>query len=154
MRRQAKSLRASVAQPFYIDAQLVTLPGESVRTDQESDLFAEGGFSFSQYWRFDAIGQYAAQLGRWQASSANLRTTPGPGYAASLAYRFTCTTLDIIDLAFQLPLSQNWCAVGRYNYSLQKEPNLVTGSQRGLVKSLAGLEYDGGCWGWRCAFSP
>ena len=63
--------------------------GEPVRTDQESDLFAEGGFSFSQYWRFDAIGQYAAQLGRWQASSANLRTTPGPGYSASLAYRFT-----------------------------------------------------------------
>jgi LPS-assembly protein len=43
-------------------------------------------------------------------------------------------------------LSQNWYAVGRYNYSLQKEPNLVTGAQRGLVESLAGLEYDGGCW--------
>jgi LPS-assembly protein len=138
--------RASVAQRFYIDAQLVTLPGEPVRTDQESDLFAEGGFSFSEYWRFDAIGQYAAQLGRWQASSANLRYDPRPGYSASLAYRFTRKTLDIIDLAFQLPLSQNWYAVGRYNYSLQKEPNLVTGSQRGLVESLAGLEYDGGCW--------
>jgi LPS-assembly protein len=138
--------RASVAQRFYIDAQLVTLPGEPVRTDQESDLFAEGGFSFSQYWRFDAIGQYAAQLGRWQASSANLRYDPRPGYSASLAYRFTRKTLDIIDLAFQLPLSQNWYAVGRYNYSLQKEPNLVTGAQRGLVESLAGLEYDGGCW--------
>jgi LPS-assembly protein len=138
--------RASVAQRFYIDAQLVTLPGEPVRTDQESDLFAEGGFSFSESWRFDAIGQYAAQLGRWQASSANLRYDPRPGYSASLAYRFTRKTLDIIDLAFQLPLSQNWYAVGRYNYSLQKEPNLVTGAQRGLVESLAGLEYDGGCW--------
>jgi LPS-assembly protein len=137
--------RASVAQRFYINDQLVTLPGEPVRTEQESDLFAEGGFSFYQHWRFDAIGQYAAQLRQWQASAVSLRADPRPGYSAALAYRFTRNALDVIDLAFQLPVARNWYAVGRYNYSFQKEP-AATGAQRGLVEALAGLEYDGGCW--------
>lgn len=137
--------RASVAQRFYISDQLVTLPGEPVRTEQESDIFAEGGFSFYDYWRFDAIGQYAAELSRWQASSVSLRADPRPGYSVTLAYRYNRNSLDVVDLAFQVPLARNWYAVGRYNYSFQKDPT-VPGAQRGLVEALAGLEYDGGCW--------
>ncbi|MBM3375675.1 MAG: LPS-assembly protein LptD [Betaproteobacteria bacterium] len=137
--------RASVAQRFYIGNQLVTLPGEPVRTQQESDVFAEGGVSLYQHWRVDAVGQYAIALSRWQAASARLRFDPRPGYSAALSYRFNRDTLDIVDLAFQVPIARNWYAVGRYNYSFQREPT-AAGGQRGLVEALAGLEYDGGCW--------
>jgi LPS-assembly protein len=137
--------RASVAQRFYLGNQLVTLPGEPVRTQQESDIFAEGGVSFYQHWRADAVGQYAVASSRWQAMSAILRFDPRPGYSAALSYRFNLDTLDTIDFAFQVPIAKNWYAVGRYNYSFQREP-IATGGQRGLVEALAGLEYDGGCW--------
>jgi len=137
--------RASVAQRFYIGNQLVTLPGEPVRTQQESDVFAEGGISLYQHWRVYAVGQYAIALSRWQAASASLRFEPRPGYSAALSYRFNRDTLDIVDLAFQVTIARNWYAVGRYNYSFQREPT-VSGAQRGLVEALAGLEYDGGCW--------
>jgi LPS-assembly protein len=137
--------RASVAQRFYIANQLVTLPGEPVRTQQESDIFAEGGVSLYQHWRLDAVGQYAIALSRWQASAASLRFDPKPGYSAALSYRFNRDTLDVMDLAFQVPIAKNWYAVGRYNYSFQRE-STATGAQRGLVEALAGLEYDGGCW--------
>jgi LPS-assembly protein len=116
-----------------------------VRSQQESDIFAQGGLSFYQHWRVDTVGQYAIALSRWQAYATSLRFDPKPGYSASLSHRHNRDTLDVVDLAFQVPIARNWYAVGRYNYSFQRE-STATGAQRGLVEALAGLEYDGGCW--------
>ena len=37
----------------------------------------------------------------------------------------------------QWPLSRGWYGVGRFNYSIR---------DKSLIESLAGLEYDAGCW--------
>jgi LPS-assembly protein len=63
------------------------------------------------------------------------------------AYRYTNaqatstnTPIRQIDLSTQWPLTSKWSAVGRYNYSIPDNKALET---------LAGFEYDGGCWAFR-----
>jgi LPS-assembly protein len=90
-----EQLRASVAQRFYFSRQRVVLPGQIPREDMESDLFAEGGVSAFQHWRFDAVGQYAARQGRWQGGAASARYEPRPGYSAYASYRFTRDSVNI-----------------------------------------------------------
>ena len=50
------------------------------------------------------------------------------------------------DLSFQTPVSNNWYAVGRYNYSFQSRSEASGNQPPGLVEALFGLEYNGGCW--------
>jgi LPS-assembly protein len=45
--------------------------------------------------------------------------------------------LEQINVAGQWPLSRGWYGVGRVNYSIR---------DKSLIESLAGLEYDAGCW--------
>ena len=140
-----EQLRASIAQRFYFSRQRVVLPGQTPRQDMESDLFAEGGMSAFQLWRFDAVGQYAARQGRWQGGAASARFDPKPGYSFYASYRFTRDAVNIFDFAFQAPVAKNWYGVGRYSHSLAHTENGVQ-MDAGLVEAIAGLEYDGGCW--------
>ena len=47
------------------------------------------------------------------------------------------------DVSGQWPISGRWHAVGRLNYSLQDDENDQGGR---IIESIAGLEYNGGCW--------
>jgi LPS-assembly protein len=138
--------RATIAQRFYFDAQRVVLPGEEPRTDKESDLFLESAARLTAALRFDVLGQYTRELRRWQGASATTSYEPKIGQSVSLSYRFTRDSINTVDLAFQTPIVQNWYAVGRYNYSIQKRRQTDTSQQPGLIEALAGVEYDGGCW--------
>jgi LPS-assembly protein len=140
-----EQLRGSVAQRFYFSPQRVVLPGQTPRQDMESDLFAEGGFSAFEHWRFDAVGQYTARQSRWQGGVVTARYDPRPGYSGFASYRFARNAVNVMDLAFQAPVSQNWYAVGRYSYSFAHKENDVQ-VEAGLVEAIAGFEYDGGCW--------
>jgi LPS-assembly protein len=140
-----EQLRGSVAQRFYFSPQRVVLPGQTPRQDMESDLFAEGGFSAFDHWRFDAVGQYTALQSRWQGGVVTARYDPRPGYSGFASYRFARDAVNVMDLAFQAPVSKNWYAVGRYSYSFAHKENDVP-VEAGLVEVIAGFEYDGGCW--------
>ncbi|MGA0810404.1 MAG: LPS-assembly protein LptD [Burkholderiaceae bacterium] len=140
-----EQLRGSVAQRFYFSSQQVVLPGQTPRKDMESDLFAEGGFSAFDDWRFDAVGQYTARQSRWQGGALTARYEPRPGYSAFASYRFVRDAVNVVDLAFQAPVAKNWYAVGRYSHSLAHTENGVQ-VDAGLVEAIAGFEYDGGCW--------
>lgn len=139
-------LRGTIAQRFYFDEQRVTFPGQTARTDKESDILAEVGARLGASWRFDALAQYTRKLSLWQAGTASLRYDPKPGTTFSLSYRYTRNSLNSADLAFQTPIAPYWYAVGRYNVSLQKRTSTDTTQQPGLIEALAGVEYDGGCW--------
>ena len=57
-------------------------------------------------------------------------------------YRYTRDQLGVLglgqfDISGQWPIFDGWHAVGRFNYSTK---------DRRMVESVAGLEYDGGCW--------
>jgi LPS-assembly protein len=139
-------LRGSIAQRFYLSEQKVTLPGEAPRTDKESDLFFETVARLPRSWRADVQGQYTKKQSRWQGASSTLGYHPRPGQSATLSYRFTRESVNSLDFAFQAPIVKDWYAVGRYNYSIEKENAANTAQRRGLIEALAGVEYDGGCW--------
>ena len=139
-------IRASVAQRYYFDRQRVVLPGQPVREDDESDLFFETGIKASGDLSISALGQYTRKLGLWQNQIISIRFSPKPGRALSFDYRFTRNSVDSADLSFQTPVSNNWYAVGRYNYSFQSRSEASGNQPPGLVEALFGLEYNGGCW--------
>ena len=139
-------LRASVAQRYYFDQQRVVLPGQPVRSDNESDLFFETAVKITKDISVTALGQYTRKLALWQSQIVGLRYSPKPGNSFSFDYRFTRDSVDSADFAFQSPILKNWYAVGRYNYSFQSRSEASGNQPPGLVEALFGLEYDGGCW--------
>ncbi len=139
-------LRASVAQRYYFDQQRVVLPGQPVRSDNESDLFFETAVKITKDISVTALGQYTRKLALWQSQIIGLRYSPKPGNSFSFDYRFTRDSVDSADFAFQSPILKNWYAVGRYNYSFQSRSEASGNQPPGLVEALFGLEYDGGCW--------
>lgn len=139
-------LRVSVAQRYYFDQQRVVLPGQPVRSDNESDLFFEAALKATKDISVTALGQYTRKLALWQSQIIGLRYSPTAGKSFSFDYRFTRDSVDSADFAFQSPISKNWYAVGRYNYSFQRRSEASGNQPPGLVEALFGLEYDGGCW--------
>ena len=69
----------------------------------------------------------------------------------NLAYRYNrdeTAPIDQIDFSAQWPVSGRLYGVGRLNYSFKDSSTAVsTNSQNGrVIQSIAGLEYNGGCW--------
>ena len=141
-----EKLSATVAQRHYVDSQRVTVPGETGRTDRESDVLGEVALRYSRYLKGSLSAQYTPKFSRWQAGTASLGYQPRPGQTFSLSYRYQKDTFDTVDAAFQAPIARNWYGVGRLNYSLQQNSVLNPGQNPGLVEGLIGAEYDGGCW--------
>jgi LPS-assembly protein len=68
------------------------------------------------------------------------RYNPEPGKLLNMGYRYTKDFLEQINISGQWPLGNGWYGVGRYNYSLRDS---------NAIESVAGLEYDAGCWQMR-----
>jgi LPS-assembly protein len=70
------------------------------------------------------------------------RYQPEPGKVLNAGYRYTRDQLGVLglgqfDISGQWPVFGGWHAVGRFNYSTKEGR---------MIESVAGLEYDGGCW--------
>ena len=99
----------------------------------------------------DTAWQYSPSDRQVQRYSVGMRYQPEPGKVLNAAYRYnrdSTAPVDQVDFSGQWPLSGRWHAVGRFNYSFRDDgTSLSTGSQGGrLIESIAGLEYNGGCW--------
>lgn len=133
-------LRATLGQRFYFKEQQVTLPGETARSDNSSDILAAFGGRLTQAWSLDAGFQYSTSRDDFQKTSFGARYQPEAGKVLNLGYRFTRDAMDQVDISAQWPISGRWQGMGRFNYSMRD--NL-------LLEGLAGLEYNGGCWAAR-----
>lgn len=138
----AERLRVGVAQRYYFQPQRVTLPGVPARTDQssKSDLLAAISGTIAPNWVAEGGWQYNTDLSQTQKFNIGTRYQPQPGKLLNLAYRKTLDVLEQTDVSLQWPLSGQWTALARWNYSLRENRNL---------ESLAGFEYNGGCWAFR-----
>jgi LPS-assembly protein len=79
---------------------------------------------------------------------------PDPGKVLNAAYRYNrdaTAPIDQIDLSGQWPLSGRWHAVGRLNYSFKDDATNLSNTRQGgrMIESIAGLEYNAGCWAVR-----
>lgn len=138
--------KAMIGQRYYFRPQQVTLPGEAVRNANFSNLIAGFTGLVLPKTYADAAWEYDYSNAQSQRFSVGARYQPDYGKVLSASYRYSRDALttnglvDQVDIAGQWPLSAQWYAVGRYNYSLKDNRPLET---------VAGLEYNAGCWSTR-----
>jgi LPS-assembly protein len=138
--------KAMIGQRYYFKPQRVTISGETTRVDDFSNLVAAVNGLVAPKTYVDAAWEYDYRDGTSQRLSAGVRYQPDLGKVLSGSYRYTrdtltgSSTVDQIDLAGQWPISAQWFAVGRYNWSLRDSQ---------LLEAIAGVEYNQGCWALR-----
>jgi LPS-assembly protein len=130
-------IRAAFGQRFYFSTQHVGLPGEVLRSDRQTDFLGSLSGRILPKTYADVGVQYNPRLNRMERFNIGGRYQPETGKVLNAGYRYTRSQLGQIDIAGQWPLFDGWHAVGRFNYSTL---------DRRMVESVAGLEYDGGCW--------
>ncbi len=128
---------ATVGQRYFFTDQKVTLPGGSATSKNSSDIIAAMTARLSNKWNLDAFWQYNTDDDSIVRSNLLARYNPEPGKLLNAGYRYTQQFLEQVNVSGQWPLSRGWYGVGRFNYSIREKT---------LIESLAGLEYDAGCW--------
>ncbi|MCF8177832.1 MAG: LPS-assembly protein LptD [Sulfuritalea sp.] len=133
-----ESVRAALGQRLYFSTQKTGLPGEVLRSDRQTDYLGSLAITIQPnklYANSDA--QYNPRLNRLERFNIGGRYQPEKGRLLNVEYRYTRDQIGQIDISGQSPLSAGWHAVGRFNYSTKDGR---------MIESVAGLEYDGGCW--------
>lgn len=133
-------LRGALGQRFYFADQTVTLPGTAPRTAHVADLIAALSGRINRELSVDTGVQYNNQDHEVERLNIGGRYSPETGKIFNAGYRYTRALLRQIDASAQWPIWGGWHAVGRYNYSFR---------DKRAVETIAGLEYDGGCWAAR-----
>ncbi len=138
--------KAMLGQRYYFKPQRVTLPTESARTADFSNIVAAVNGLVMPKTYADAAWEYNQQRGTNERFSIGMRYQPELGKVLSASYRYTrdplteISQVDQFDVAGQWPLGSKWYAVGRYNYSMRDKQ---------LLEAIGGLEYNAGCWATR-----
>lgn len=133
-------LRAAVGQIYYFRTPQVTLPGQVPQTARTSDVLAAVGGQLTQDWYLDTGWQYNPHDRQTEKFSFNARYRPEAGKLVNLGYRLTRGVLKQVDVSTQWPITSRWSGLARWNYSILDSK---------VLESLAGLEYNGGCWALR-----
>ena len=131
---------ATVGQRYYFEKQKVGLPGAILSDSNTSDIVAGVTARLSNQWNVDGFWQYNTDGAGLVRGNTLVRYNPEPGKLMNFGYRYTQDFLEQINLSGQWPLSRGWYGVGRYNYSIREHKP---------IESLAGVEYDAGCWQMR-----
>ena len=148
-------MRAMIGQRFYFTKNKVTLTSATTTSDTDkwdrSDFLAAFSGQILPKVYADTAVQYDLNDRRSERFSAGLRFQPEPGKLLNAAYRYSrdeTAPLNQVDVSGQWPISGRWHAVGRLNYSFKDDGTVLsTGGQSGrIIESIAGLEYNGGCW--------
>lgn len=144
-------LRLGAVQRFLFRDQLVTPDGQPV-TQRFSDLLLAAAAHLDERWWADGTLEFNPETNRSVRSVMRARYSPGPFKTVSVAYRYARAQSEQIELAWQWPIYGQpvtsrgadskscggaWYSAGRVQYSLR---------DKRLTDSVAGFEYDAGCW--------
>lgn len=129
-------LRLALGQRFYFAEQKVTL-NNPARKANSSDLILSLGGQVADSLNIDTSWQFNQTESNTQRANLDIRYRPVPGKALNAAWRFDRGNYKQVDLSGQWQLSANWWGVARHAYSIKDDRTL---------ESLAGLEYNAGCW--------
>ncbi|KON82294.2 LPS assembly protein LptD [Azoarcus sp. PA01] len=138
----AERMRATLGQRYYFDDQRVALPGEPRRGERRADMLAAFSGRVTTSSSIDSAWQYNPREQLTERFNFTVRYQPEFAKALNLGYRYSREVLEDLDLSGQWPLGRGWYGVARVTRSLKE--NRIT-------ETIAGLEYDGGCWVVRSA---
>ncbi|MEP7138204.1 MAG: LPS assembly protein LptD [Caldimonas sp.] len=148
----AEALRVGLAQRYRFRDQRIT-PDNVPLTQRYSDLLVFGSTTLVPRWTFDTSAQFNPDSHRIERSLVGFRYSPGPYRTVGLAYRLTRGLTEQYEVGWQWPVygpsrtserpagssscSGTLYSVGHVNYSTL---------DRRFTDSIAGFEYDAGCW--------
>lgn len=139
--------KAMLGQRYYFKPQRVSIPGETSRQTDFSNVIAAVNGLIAPKTYTDVAWEYNYRERFTPRFAAGVRYQPDYGRVFSASYRYTrdslttaLPTVDQVDFAGQWPISSRWYAVGRYNYSLR---------DKRVLESIGGIEYNAGCWALR-----
>lgn len=142
-------LRATIGQRFYFDDQRVTLPGEVPRDGRRADLLGLFTGRITRSTSLDSAWQYNPRDDWTERFNLGVRYQPEFAKALNLSYRYArgkladeSDRIQDLDVSGQWPLGRGWYGVARVTRSIKEDR---------ITESLAGIEYDGGCWVFRTA---
>lgn len=133
----SQRLSASIGQRYYFRDQVVSLPGETLRDNNSSDILAGITANLRNDLNISGLWQYNTNDSKSVRTTISSRYTPEIGKALNLSYSYRENLIDQFDVSGQWPLKNGWYGIGRVNYSFKEKRS---------IESLAGLEYDAGCW--------
>ncbi len=163
----AEMLKLGMAQRIRFADQQVVLPGQSAATSGFSDWLLGATVRWQDRWTFDSMVQYNGLSNQISRTTLQSRYNPSPYRVINTAYRLNRGVSEQVDVGWQWPVSDLWGAtdrdaetawtrtpgqglgpdrwytVGRVNFSL---------TEKRVVDSLLGVEYDAGCWLGRIVF--
>ena len=154
-------MRAMIGQRYYFTRTKVALSGVTVTSDTDkwdrSDFLAAFSGQVLPKVYVDTGLQFDIADSTAERYSVGLRYQPQAGKVLNASYRYNrdeSSPIDQVDLSAQWPISGRWHAVGRFNYAFKDDSTVLsTSSTSGrVIQSLAGLEYNGGCWILRGVF--
>lgn len=157
----AERLKLGMAQRIRFDSQQVVLPGQSTISAGLSDMLLGAGVRWSDRWTVDSTVQVNSQTNAITRTTLQSRYNPTPYRVFNVAYRLNQGVSEQVDMGWQWPINDlwgggdreaesawtrtrgqglgpdRWYSVGRMNFSL---------TERRLVDTIIGFEYDAGCW--------
>ncbi len=142
----AEQFKAMLGQRYYFRPQRVAITGETTRQANFSNLITAVNGLIAPKTYVDVAWEYNYRDAVSERFAAGVRYQPELAKVVSASYRFNrdsltgSSTVDQIDIAGQWPMSSQWYAVGRYNYSLR---------DKRILEAIAGVEYNAGCWAFR-----
>ncbi|OYU32664.1 MAG: LPS biosynthesis protein [Comamonadaceae bacterium PBBC2] len=157
----AERLKLGMAQRIRFASQEVVLPGQSTISAGLSDMLLGAGVRWSDRWTVDSTVQVNSQTNAVTRTTLQSRYNPTPYRVFNVAYRLNQGVSEQVDMGWQWPINDlwgggdretesawtrtrgqglgpdRWYSVGRMNFSL---------SEKRLVDTIIGFEYDAGCW--------
>lgn len=137
-----ESLRLSLGEIFYFDDREVQLPGVVTMENSSSATVGQIAMQLSQNWstQADVEWDHNRSNDKTTQSAIHLRYDDDDKTLLNLGYRYARDIFEQTDISFRYPLTAQFNAVGRWDYSLRYDKT---------TEAFAGLEYSNCCWALR-----
>ena len=130
-------LRASIGQIFYFEDREVTLNDTGDDNDKFSNIAGELQIGINDRWQAIAAALWDTQEKEFNRTNTRIQYRSSNNFIFNIGHRFRRNDFSQSDISFVYPISEQWRAIGRWNYDLRESRDLDL---------LGGIEYDTCCW--------
>jgi len=135
-------VRASIGQIFYFEDRQVSLTGNTIDTEKQSDVIAELDVKWRRWQsnidlQLDVSRNELSQENYFLHYKSDDRHLFNIGYRKLLLDDSSLVDIEQTDTSFVYAINNNYSAIARWNYSLKDNTNIDT---------IFGLAYDSCCW--------
>ena len=129
-------LQVSAGQIFHFADRKVTLPGETIQTNAQSEFAFELSGKVNDNVRLSTSSFWDPKTQKWTATETRLNYKDDKNRIANLSYRSLNDELKQTSASVAFPISKELSIIGRIDHDLKNNRNLET---------LAGIEYQNCC---------